>query len=269
MIEGLGMRRRRPKRGRRGERLAMPAATLSTHRRSLDYAHDQLGDDRCLRGRMKLLGVDLMGAQHYRRSQSIAPLPLASSSMSHANVTYEAVAPWLRRHARLVAAARIALGVCLLAGSSHLRLPFVHTPVPFTLQPQAVLLVAAMLGAHEGLGAVAAWLALGASGAPVFASALPGTWALMGPTGGYLASYLPVAYGVGRFGRGYGLGAAATWLAGAALTLGLGAAWLSHFVGASAAWALGVLPFAAADLYKLSAVFIARHLAHIAWRRPH
>ena len=178
-----------------------------------------------------------------------------------------AVDPWYLRHAWLAAWGRMAAGVCLLAAASQARLPFVATPVPFTLQPQAVLWVAAVLGAQEALGSVAAWLALGALGAPVFASQLPGVLALVGPTGGYLASYLPVAYLVGRLGRGYGPVAASVWLGGVLATLALGASWLGHFVGAPAAWALGVWPFVATDIYKASAIFLARRLARDLSRR--
>ncbi len=178
--------------------------------------------------------------------------------------TRKTAKPW--ENHRVQACARVLLAVCVLTAASRLRLPFAQTPVPFTLQPQAVIALAAMLGSAEAVAAVSAWLCVGAMGAPVFASALSGTWALGGPTGGYLLSYLPVAWAVGRFGRGYTLRAAAVWLMGAALTLALGAGWLSQYVGANAAWRLGVLPFAATDVYKLGAVFVARLLAKSARR---
>ena len=43
------MRRRRPKRARRGERAQMPAATAANHRWSMDFIHDQLADGLCFR----------------------------------------------------------------------------------------------------------------------------------------------------------------------------------------------------------------------------
>lgn len=47
--EGLTMKRRRPKRARRGERIQMPGATAPNHRWSMDFIHDQLVDGRCFR----------------------------------------------------------------------------------------------------------------------------------------------------------------------------------------------------------------------------
>lgn len=57
--------------------------------------------------------------------------------------------------------------VVALSATVSVRLPF--TPVPWTLQPLAVLLVGALLGARRGMAALLAYLAEGVSGLPVFA----------------------------------------------------------------------------------------------------
>jgi putative transposase len=47
--QGLSLRRRRPKRVRRGERRALPQATGPNERWSMDFVHDQLADGRSIR----------------------------------------------------------------------------------------------------------------------------------------------------------------------------------------------------------------------------
>lgn len=159
------------------------------------------------------------------------------------------------------AALRVGVALAVLTLSSRLALPFRHTGVPFTLQGQAVLLVAATLGAREGVAAVLAWLGLAAAGAPVLALGAAGAATFVGPTAGYLASFPPVAWLVGRFGRGLGVGALVAWVFGNALTLALGTAYLATWVGWRGAVTAGLAPFVVADACKLAAVFAARHLA--------
>ena len=66
-------------------------------------------------------------------------------------------------------------------------------PVPLTLQTLAVLLTGAILGARRGFLAVLLYVALGLVGLPVFANGASGFAVLLGPTGGYLLSFLPAA----------------------------------------------------------------------------
>jgi len=67
----------------------------------------------------------------------------------------------------------IAAGSVLVALAAQVAVPLPFTPVPWTLQPLAVLLVGALLGARRGAAALVAYLAEGASGMPVFAGRLP------------------------------------------------------------------------------------------------
>ena len=98
--------------------------------------------------------------------------------------------------------AYIAMGVALIAICSWISIPMT---VPFTMQTFAVCLVTALLGLRRGLWAVAAYILLGAAGAPVFSGFKGGIGALMGPTGGYIVGFLFTALIVGlavkRFGR--------------------------------------------------------------------
>ena len=63
-------------------------------------------------------------------------------------------------------------------------------PVPISLSVFAVLLSASLLGAIWGTVSVSLYLLLGALGLPVFGGGMAGFGALLGPTGGFLWSYL-------------------------------------------------------------------------------
>src|ERR687883_659666 len=89
----------------------------------------------------------------------------------------------------------IALGAVYVAVAAQFAVPVPFSPVPMTLQPLAVLAVGGVLGAAGGAAALAAYLALGMLGAPVFAGGASGIAHLIGPTGGYLLAF-PVAAAV-------------------------------------------------------------------------
>lgn len=154
-------------------------------------------------------------------------------------------------------AARLILGACLLTAASHLRLPFVGTPVPFTLGPQMALLLGVMLGAAEGAGAVASWMMAGLYGAPVFASGLTGVAALLGPTGGYLAAYGLASALVGRWGRGGGITSFMVWMSASLLILALGTIRLTFWLNPVQAYQVGFAPFVATDACKTALMFAA------------
>ena len=82
----------------------------------------------------------------------------------------------------------------LTALGARMSVPLPGTPIPFTLQPVAVLLAGLLLGPVLGASSQFAYLALGAAGLPVFAAG-GGLAYLGGPTGGYLMAF-PVAAAV-------------------------------------------------------------------------
>jgi len=101
---------------------------------------------------------------------------------------------------------RILIGLAatlVVAAAAHVAFPLPFTPVPFTLQPLAVLLVGLALGPTDGFLVMLAYLAEGAWGLPVFApSALGGgVPQLLGPTGGFLMAYPIVAFLAGGISR--------------------------------------------------------------------
>ena len=141
----------------------------------------------------------------------------------------------------------------VLAACSWIAIPMV--PVPVTMQTFGVTLVAALFGWRLGTLAILAWLAEAALGLPVLASGGAGLWHMVGPTGGYLVSFLLTGLLVGAAAeRGlttrnlaWGL---AVMVAANAMILAVGAAWLATFVGAEKAIALGVTPFILGGLLK-------------------
>jgi biotin transport system substrate-specific component len=139
----------------------------------------------------------------------------------------------------------VVLGVALMSASSWIDVPMY--PVPMTLQTLAVLVIAGLCGGGLGGLIVAAWLALGATGAPVYAGGESGVDALSGPMGGYLGGFLLAVVACGRLidlprWRGWGamLGVCAL---GHMVVLGLGWARLAQMIGAGEAWSGGVAPF--------------------------
>ncbi len=91
----------------------------------------------------------------------------------------EYVSGW--RGAVIMTAATVALA------QVSFSIPF--SPVPFSLQPYAIMLTGVLLGKRWGLVSVLQYLMLGAMGAPVFALWRAGLPVLFGHTGGYLMAY--------------------------------------------------------------------------------
>lgn len=165
----------------------------------------------------------------------------------------------------------------LTAASAQISVPLPFTPVPATLQPMAVLVGSAALGARLAFSSQLLYLGLGAAGLPVFAASpiLPqGVARLMGPTGGYLLAYplaaLITGYLASRgFDRRY-LTSLVAMVAGL-LTLFLGGVlWLAFVSGGPAgplglqgALASGFYPFILQDLVEIG---IASGVLPAAWR---
>ncbi|HEY9279013.1 MAG TPA: biotin transporter BioY [Eoetvoesiella sp.] len=142
--------------------------------------------------------------------------------------------------------AAIIVGMLLLALSSYITIPMV--PVPITLQTLVVTLIGALYGWRLGAATIVFWLAAGALGLPVLADGSFGLQKFMGPTAGYLFAF-PLAgaltgWLVQQGWNGTKLFRAfLAMLAGTALCLFFGAAWLAFTIGAEKALLHGVAPF--------------------------
>jgi biotin transport system substrate-specific component len=158
-----------------------------------------------------------------------------------------------RRTAWLREAALVLGGSLLLAASARIWLPL--GPVPATAQTLAVLLLAGAMGGRRAAAATLAYVAQGLAGLPVFAGGGAGPVHLLGPTGGYLVGFVAAALVTGELLESGWSSRPGTRVAamavGSAVTYAFGAAWLSAFVGAKAALALGVAPFLVGDAVKV------------------
>lgn len=78
--------------------------------------------------------------------------------------------------------------IALLIVSCFFTIPL--GPVPFTLQTAVVILIALLLTPRQAAKTCGVYLLMGAIGLPVFSSMTGGLGKLLGPTGGFLLSYL-------------------------------------------------------------------------------
>jgi biotin transport system substrate-specific component len=166
----------------------------------------------------------------------------------------------LAAHGVRVGAALLATALTATAAQVSVTVPW--TAIPFTMQPVAVLLAGAVLGARLGALSQALYLLLGVTGASMFALSpvlAPGLARLLGPTGGFLMAFPLAAFAAGwladRGGtRSYG-GAAATLGAGLVALYAGGASWLAALAGPTSVATLW--PFVAADFVKAAAAAAA------------
>lgn len=143
----------------------------------------------------------------------------------------------------------------LLAAGSWISIPFV--PVPITLQTLFLFLAGGVMGRYA-VAPVSLYLAMGAMNLPVFHGGSAGIGVFLGPTGGYLAGFLPAALlsGLG-FERKPPVLRWSGMAAGLVALYTCGVAWLSISSGLAIPIAviLGVLPFIPGDILKAAAAY--------------
>ena len=145
-------------------------------------------------------------------------------------------------------------------------------PISITGATFAIYLTVYLLGGLWGTVSVLVYLLVGFAGLPVFSNYMGGAARLLGPTGGYLVGYLPMALLAGfvvqwafrRFGGRDGKG----WIAVAVQLLGLvlgtavlyafGTAWYCFQAGVELQKALAacVFPFIPFDLIKMAVALL-------------
>jgi biotin transport system substrate-specific component len=146
--------------------------------------------------------------------------------------------------------------VALIGAGAWVSIPFV--PVPLTLQTLFVLLSGVLLR-RWGFFPPLCYVALGALGLPVFHNGLAGIGVLLGPTGGFIAGFVPAGLlaGLAYERRERPVRVAGLVLGGIAI-YAVGAGWLILSTGMAppAALAVGVLPFVAGDSVKTTAAYV-------------
>jgi biotin transport system substrate-specific component len=156
---------------------------------------------------------------------------------------------------RSLLVARTATFVALIAIGGLISLPV--PPVPVTLQTLFVLLAGAVMK-RSAAYPVLLYLLLGCLGLPIFHNGLAGIGVLLGPTGGYLAGFVPAAVIAGL---AYETGSRGVRIAGlfaaGLLILASGTLWLSYSADLAlpAAFAAGFLPFIIGDSLKAVAAY--------------
>ncbi len=154
-----------------------------------------------------------------------------------------------------VSLALVGTALMTLAAKTKVDMVFVNV----TMQTFAVFAISAAYGSRLAVATMALYLLEGALGMPVFTGTPEkgiGLAYMVGPTGGYLLSYLAAAWIVGRASdKGFArnpLALGAAMFAAEVVILGMGFLWMAYLFGVEKAFAFGVGPFIVADLLKLA-----------------
>lgn len=165
----------------------------------------------------------------------------------------------------------VALFTALTAVCAWISVPVPAPFVQFTMQTFAVFATLLALGGKRGTYAVAAYLILGAVGAPVFSNFRGGVGVLLGTTGGYILGFLFQALFywlmTAKLGESMKVKVSASVL-GLILCYAFGTAWYLALyartgspMGLMTALGYCVFPFVLPDLLKLAlAVLLARRV---------
>jgi biotin transport system substrate-specific component len=190
----------------------------------------------------------------------------------HPTTLADALVPHLQGSAARSALRALALviaGALVTAAAAQLSVRLPWSPVPYTGQTAAVLLVGTVLGLRLGVASMALYVLAGIAGAPVFSAGAHGIAQLLGYTGGYLVGFILAAGLVGTLAeRRWDRGAASSaglMIAGNLVIYLVGVPVLAAVTGmslADAAWN-GAGVFLPWDALKIA---LAAGLLPIAWR---
>ncbi len=145
--------------------------------------------------------------------------------------------------------------VALIAAGSWISIPL--PPVPLTLQTLFVLLSGVVMKRYAVIP-VALYVLLGTAGFPVFHNGTAGLGVLLGPTGGFLAGFVPAALIAGlAYEHESPKSRVAGLIAATCVTYVFGVAWLVFSASLSLPQAIlvGVAPFVVGAVVKVAAAY--------------
>ena len=173
---------------------------------------------------------------------------------------------------RTTAATNVALalaGVAFVSLMAQLSFPLPGSPVPFTGQTLAVLLLGTAYGANLGLATISLYIAMGVAGLPLFTQGTHGLSHLTGATGGYLvgmafASFIAGYLAEKKFDQRFST-VIPTMILSNVVIFTFGLLWLQHATGKTWSWtfAHGFTPFIAGEALKIA---IASTSLPVVWR---
>jgi biotin transport system substrate-specific component len=166
----------------------------------------------------------------------------------------------------------VALFAAVMAICSQVSIPIPISPAPITLSLFGVFLTSMLLDYKSSTLVQIVYVLLGICGAPVFQGFSGGISRALGPTGGYIISYIPMSYVMGwltvRFNIVNRLKMIYVMTCGLAICYVFGTAWLmlSTQMSISKALYAAVLPFIPLDIVK---IFAASTLSHAIKKARH
>lgn len=154
------------------------------------------------------------------------------------------------------------LFAALISAGAFIAIPV--GPVPIVLQNMFVQMAGILLGWKWGSASILIYLLAGAVGFPVFSAGRGGFAHFLGPTGGYLLSYIPAVLIVGILSGLFVpvnaklmrriVGNLPGLILGTAIVYAVGVSWLKTITGMSwgKAVVVGMLPFLIGDVLKIA-----------------
>lgn len=155
----------------------------------------------------------------------------------------------------------IAVMCALTCIVSPFSIPIPISPVPIALTPLVIFLSVYLLGWKKGTLSCIIYILIGLIGLPIFSGFTGGAAKLIGPTGGYIIGYIPMAIAAGIIIQKYNSNRIICFLGmllGIAICYLFGTAWLAvqAHMDFYAALLAGVIPYIPGDIVKIIIVLL-------------